>query len=200
MTYREYLQTLPQLTGNRPDGTPIEDHTENAINERGHFFTLTRAATETERIEGMLPEGAVVVGPTPTPDNYGYRLKGDSAKLKRYDIIIDGRSYDLGTIVGFVSTYPGFPAAVSEYGMTGDLEVTATPAPNTTDIFLKFTPAPEVKPPQVAPADVPPFPAPAGQEWVRGMMGWALVPKNASGYTEAQINDILNRVSKALRG
>lgn len=198
MTYREYLQTLPQLSGSRPDGTPIEDNTEIAISERGHFFTLSRAAAEVERIEGMLLEGTAVSGPTPTPNNYGYKLTGDSAKLKRYEVEIDGKTYDLGTVVGFVSTYPGFPAAVSSYGMKGSLEPTSTA--DASGLYLRFTPAPEVKPPQVVPADVPPFPPPVGQEWVRGMMGWALVAKNASGYTEAQINDILSRVSKALRG
>lgn len=197
MTYREYLQTLPQLSGNRPDGTPIEDNTEIAIGERGHFFTLSRAAAEVERIESMLPEGTAISGPTPTPNNFGYKLTGESAKLKRYDVEIDGHSYDLGTIVGFVSTYPGFPAAVSQYGMKGTL---AAADKDASGIYLRFTPALDVKPPQVAPADVPPFPAPAGQEWVRGMMGWALVAKNASGYSEAEINDILSRVSKALRG
>ena len=197
MTYREYLQTLPQLTGTRPDGTPIEDGTEVALNERGHFFTLSRAAAEVERIEEMASGGMVVSGPTPTPDNYGYRLTGDSAKMKRYDVVIDGHSYDLGTVVGFVSTYPGFPAAVSQYGMKGTL---AAGDKNSSGLYLVFTPSPEVKVPQAPPADVPPFPAPAGQEWVRGMMGWALVPKSTSGFTEAQINDILARVSKALRG
>lgn len=201
MTYREHLQTLPMLQGVRPDGTPIEDSTEIAIDERGHFFTLSSAASEVERIEGMLPDGVVVIGPTPTPNNYGYRLTGESAKLKRYDVMIDGHSYDLGEVVAFVSTYPGFPAAVSNYGMAGKLEPTQEPNRIlSADLYLKFTPSPEVKPPIVIPQDVPPYPPHDGQVWVKTMMGWAEIPKPASGYTEAQINDILNRVGKALRG
>lgn len=190
------LQSWDDYTAARTLGPWKLDGFPANVDAKDEYWPRTKALSVKAKLQADFPGSTVTMEQDPD------LTSGDDNKAWIFTITFaDGVSvtYTLSKILSEMADPQGwnddddpdhYQIGADSAGNPGAGHFIRLKTPNAvSQMILAYLPNEQPHETQVVPADLPPFPAPAGQMWMRGMMGWGLAPAPGK-FTEQQINDV----------